>query len=736
MMEARRICAEAAMPRRLMGVYLVAFVCTLLAEMTASQISISVPGLSAVDKAMIASPGDINFGYMTIVRFSSDNKRSCDIRLRTSCATSLEILKFALQALNKRTDLLPNITVGYVAVDDCGTPIRALEVSAYFVNNTADSNFDKYANNSGIDVDDAKPQSSRNVVAVVGPASSPSASLASSFLSIFQIPHLATSATSDLLSDKTIYEYFLRLLSPDSFQIRAILDLCQRLGWTYVSLVYSEGSYGENAASKIDNYLRDTSNNYSICLATSQKIYADSDAADLDRVFSTLLEYENVNVVILFLSGAQQLTFFNEARRMAGVGRFLWLAGDFIATLLTRFSDILEGAVYIGHPCTEMPDFKGYMETINPASDEGNVWLSDYWEEFHSCYLNDLLNKTGKECKQPIVLTEDVCPTVWPAACRVYDAVFVIGSAIHRLVTDRCPRAFAEKWILKECISGPVLLDYLYNTDAQGRIGRIRFDSSGNVQEQLLFLQYQRLESGYSSVSIGQWSPVDGAMTFDSSKVSWGVFRQNYVRSYNSVECLASVCSLPCKSNEYIISGEVSCCWTCRTCRDNEIIAVNGTACQSCPLFYWPDDNGTSCEAIEPTYLHPSHPISACLLVMAALGGTLGLTVLTIYIVKRRHKLVMATNILLCFIILFGTLVVSSAIFVFVIPPDVNGICTVRSFGFHCGISLLYAPLFVKNILTYRIFTAGTLKNIALKSTKIQLTVTAAIFTIQVSDMV
>jgi hypothetical protein len=119
---------------------------------------------------------------------------------------------------------------------------------------------------------------------------------------------------------------------------------------------------------------------------------------------------------------------------------------------------------------------------------------------------------------------------------------------------------------------------------------------------------------------------------------------------------------------------------------------------------------------------------------MAALGGTLGVTVLTIYIVKRRHKLVMATNISLCVIILFGTLVLSSAVVVFVIPPDVNGVCTVRSFGFHCSINLLYAPLFVKNILTYRIFTGSSLKTIALKSTKIQMTVTAAIFLIQVSD--
>ena len=38
-------------------------------------------------------------------------------------------------------------------------------------------------------------------------------------LSLFQIPNLGIWATSDELSDKSRYEYFLRLVPPDSFQV-------------------------------------------------------------------------------------------------------------------------------------------------------------------------------------------------------------------------------------------------------------------------------------------------------------------------------------------------------------------------------------------------------------------------------------------------------------------------------------------------------------------------------------
>jgi hypothetical protein len=91
----------------------------------------------------------------------------------------------------------------------------------------------------------------------------------------------------------------------------------------------------------------------------------------------------------------------------------------------------------------------------------------------------------------------------------------------------------------------------------------------------------------------------------------------------------------------------------------------------------------------------------------------------------------MATNVPLAMIILCGTFVIAVAIVMFVVPPEWNGICIARSFGFHCGVNLVYAPLFLKNILTYRIFNAGAQK-IAFKSLGFQMMFTCICFMIQV----
>ena len=59
------------------------------------------------------------------------------------------------------------------------------------------------------------------MTAVIGMGPSRQAVMTANILSIFKIPNLGILATSDELSDKTRFEYFLRLLPPDKYQVRS-----------------------------------------------------------------------------------------------------------------------------------------------------------------------------------------------------------------------------------------------------------------------------------------------------------------------------------------------------------------------------------------------------------------------------------------------------------------------------------------------------------------------------------
>lgn len=62
---------------------------------------------------------------------------------------------------------------------------------------------------------------------------------------LLKIPQISYASTAPELSDDRRYDFFSRVVPPDSFQAQAMVDIIRALGWTYVSTIASEGSYGE-----------------------------------------------------------------------------------------------------------------------------------------------------------------------------------------------------------------------------------------------------------------------------------------------------------------------------------------------------------------------------------------------------------------------------------------------------------------------------------------------------------
>lgn len=63
---------------------------------------------------------------------------------------------------------------------------------------------------------------------------------------VLQIPQISYASTAPELSDNTRYDFFSRVVPPDSYQAQAMVDIVTALGWNYVSTLASEGNYGES----------------------------------------------------------------------------------------------------------------------------------------------------------------------------------------------------------------------------------------------------------------------------------------------------------------------------------------------------------------------------------------------------------------------------------------------------------------------------------------------------------
>lgn len=71
-------------------------------------------------------------------------------------------------------------------------------------------------------------------------------SLICSVSSNLQIPQISYASTAPELSDNNRYDFFSRVVPPDSFQAQAMVDIVKAMGWNYVSTLASEGNYGES----------------------------------------------------------------------------------------------------------------------------------------------------------------------------------------------------------------------------------------------------------------------------------------------------------------------------------------------------------------------------------------------------------------------------------------------------------------------------------------------------------
>ncbi|CAD7690326.1 unnamed protein product [Nyctereutes procyonoides] len=73
-------------------------------------------------------------------------------------------------------------------------------------------------------------------------------------------------STAPELSDNTRYDFFSRVVPPDSYQAQAMVDIVTALGWNYVSTLASEGNYGESGVEAFTQISREIGKHIFLCI--------------------------------------------------------------------------------------------------------------------------------------------------------------------------------------------------------------------------------------------------------------------------------------------------------------------------------------------------------------------------------------------------------------------------------------------------------------------------------------
>lgn len=232
------------------------------------------------------------------------------VNSRCSC-DQVETVIYATEVVNRRVDLLDNMTLGFVAVDGCANDMMSLEAVTYTFWRTRSRTAcpgDSWTTTttpgspSGGNASFSSALRHRRPIGLVMVGTSRVAEAISPLVGTYEIPLVGMTAKNDELSDKTRHEYFLRLSTADTYQAGfAVLNLARYFGWKYVSVIYSDGAYGENGMNQISAHLKGGASGYGICIAVAARISLTMAQREFDEIADRFISNRNARVIIVYV---------------------------------------------------------------------------------------------------------------------------------------------------------------------------------------------------------------------------------------------------------------------------------------------------------------------------------------------------------------------------------------------------------------------------------------------------
>ncbi|XP_063116385.1 metabotropic glutamate receptor 7 isoform X6 [Cavia porcellus] len=453
--------------------------------------------------------GDVTLGGLFPVHAKGPSGVPCGDIKRENGIHRLEAMLYALDQINSDPNLLPNVTLGARILDTCSRDTYALEQSLTFVQALIQKDTSDVRCTNGEPPVFVKPE---KVVGVIGASGSSVSIMVANILRLFQIPQISYASTAPELSDDRRYDFFSRVVPPDSFQAQAMVDIVKALGWNYVSTLASEGSYGEKG---VESFTQISKEAGGLCIAQSVRIPQERKdrTIDFDRIIKQLLDTPNSRAVVIFANDEDIKQILAAAKRADQVGHFLWVGSDSWGSKINplhQHEDIAEGAITIQPKRATVEGFDAYFTSRTLENNRRNVWFAEYWEENFNCKLTISGSKkedTDRKCTGQERIGKDSNYEQEGKVQFVIDAVYAMAHALHHMNKDLCAdyRGVCPEM---EQAGGKKLLKYIRSVNFNGSAGTpVMFNKNGDAPGRYDIFQYQTTNTsnpGYRL--IGQWT--------------------------------------------------------------------------------------------------------------------------------------------------------------------------------------------------------------------------------------
>uniref|UniRef100_UPI003AB0CF01 extracellular calcium-sensing receptor-like n=1 Tax=Centroberyx gerrardi TaxID=166262 RepID=UPI003AB0CF01 len=618
-----------------------------------------------------------------------------------------QTMAFAIDEINRNSNLLPNVTLGYSLYDNCATLGVGFRASL----SLASGREEQF-------LLDETCLGSPPVLGIVGDSYSTYTIAISSVLGLYKVPIVSYFATCSCLSDRQRFPSFFRTIPSDSFQVRAMLQILKRFGWTWAGLLVSDDDYGLHAARSFQTDLAQSGGG---CLAYSEVLPWGNDPTEFRRIVDVMRK-STARVVIVFAHQGYMLNLMEEVIKQNVTG-LQWMASEAwtaAAVLQTpRLMPYLGGTLGIAIRRGEIPGLRDFLLRIRPDNDAnssyGNSMVRQFWEYTFQCRFAPppagWVNAGGALCTGQEDLGNVETGFLDESDLRieynVYKAVYALAYALDDMlqcVPGRGPFSGHSCASLQR-LEPWQLVYYLEKVNFSTAFGdQVSFDENGDALPIYDVMNWLWLPDGSTkvqSVGVVKKSASTGEeLMLDEDRIFW---------NFKSKKPPQSVCSNSCPPGTRMArkKGEPVCCFDCIPCSEGKISNETGSMeCNSCPEDFWSSPRRDHCVPKRMEFLSYHEPLGICLTTASLLGTLICSIVLGIFTYHRSTPMVRANNSELSFLLLLSLKLCFLCSLLFIGRPKL-WTCQLRHAAFGISFVLCVSCILVKTMVVLAVFKAS-----------------------------
>ncbi|XP_018557761.2 extracellular calcium-sensing receptor [Lates calcarifer] len=616
-------------------------------------------------------------------------------------------MAFAIDEINKSSHLLPNVTLGYSLYDNCATLIIGFS-AALSLASGREEQFLLQENCLG----------TPPVLGIVGDSFSTFSIATSDVIGLFKLPIVSYFATCSCLSNRQRFPSFFRTIPSDVFQVRAMIQILKRFGWTWAGLLVSDDDYGLHVARSFQSNFAQSGGG---CLAYTEILPWGDNPAELKRIVD-VMKKSTARVVIVFAHQIHIIQLMEEVVRQNVTG-LQWIASEAwtsAAVLQTpQLMPYLGGTLGIAIRRGEIPGLRDFLLRTSPDlhhnNNNKNTMVKQFWEHTFQCRFAPApagwMEAGGALCTGDedlkYVETEFLDVSNLRPEYNIYKAVYALAYALDDMLQCEPGRGpfSGHSCATLQKLEPWQLMYYLERVNFTTPFGdQVSFDENGDALPIYDIMNWQWLPDGRTKVqNVGEVkkSAFKGEeLKLDEDKIFW---------NFESKKPPQSVCSESCPPGTRMArkKGEPECCFDCVLCSEGKFSnETDSLECTSCPEDFWSSPKRDQCVPKTTEFLSYHEPLGICLTTASLLGTFICAVVLGIFIYHRSTPMVRANNSELSFLLLVSLKLCFLCSLLFIGRPRL-WTCQLRHAAFGISFVLCVSCILVKTMVVLAVFKAS-----------------------------